>query len=279
MASDDNNPMSTVNDFSTLSLQSNPDVNPSGFHNNIVAPTLDFNPSAPPPAITQSPSPVSNQTSNLGTNVGTFGTTGQSGISPPTAEQNAEILKQQIADNKVATDKAKANSDKKKRISDAFANAGKAFGDMKEQAPIVTQAPALFHPVALPQMQYHPTPQFQPQIIQPYVGQQMVSDETKKTNIDNEDNNLRSLLDTIKPYSWDYKEPEKHGVGRFTGVMAQDLQKSEIGKQIVLPQSDGTLAVDTKRMASTAIAASALMYKEQKQLRSLINKLNEKLKK
>jgi hypothetical protein len=89
---------------------------------------------------------------------------------------------------------------------------------------------------------------------------------------------MDELMSNIEPYSWDYKDP-KNGQGRYTGVMAQDLQKSEIGRQMVNQAQDGTLMVDVKRMAATAIAASALTYKENQQLKKLINNLNTKFKK
>ena len=94
-----------------------------------------------------------------------------------------------------------------------------------------------------------------PQQVQPF--QFVQSDEQSKTKIDDKPP-IRQFLEAVKGYSWDYKDP-KHGAGRYTGVMAQDLQKSEIGREVVSEGPDG-LMVDTRRL--TPVNTAALAYHE-----------------
>lgn len=87
----------------------------------------------------------------------------------------------------------------------------------------------------------------------------MTSDRRLKKDIASADATIDDLLDKLKPYTYRYKD-EKHGEGPRPGIMAQDLNRSEAGKQIVRRDAEG-LKVDINAAISTALAASARLNK------------------
>lgn len=92
----------------------------------------------------------------------------------------------------------------------------------------------------------------------------MASDENAKENIKPADNvaaAVAELMKHIKPSEYEYKD-EKHGAGKKVGVMAQDLEKSKIGKTMVDESPDGTKMVDTNKAIGALLAASAEMHKK-----------------
>lgn len=79
------------------------------------------------------------------------------------------------------------------------------------------------------------------------------SDRRVKMNI----KKVRSMADELRKtagHSWDYKSPEKHGKGRYTGPMAQDLEKSEAFRSAV-KEVNGVKMVDATRLTMTHHAA------------------------
>lgn len=87
------------------------------------------------------------------------------------------------------------------------------------------------------------------------VGAAMMSDERLKTNVSDADREIDDMLDKLKPKSWDYKD-QKHGAGRWTGVMAQDAESSEAGRRFVREEVDGK-ALDINKTLSATLAATA----------------------
>lgn len=82
------------------------------------------------------------------------------------------------------------------------------------------------------------------------------SDIRVKENIkpaSTESGDLKELLDNITPAEYDYKD-EVGGAPNQIGVMAQDLEKSKVGKQYVTEAPDGTKMVDYGRMAPMFLA-------------------------
>ena len=95
------------------------------------------------------------------------------------------------------------------------------------------------------------------------VGQMaMMSDERVKRDIKPADDKAEALLDSLKAYSYDYKDP-KHGKGRQLGVMAQDLERTL--PQAVMDTPEGK-AVDGGKLAGALAAASASMHARLKKL-------------
>lgn len=84
----------------------------------------------------------------------------------------------------------------------------------------------------------------------------MSSDERVKTNIEPISKaDLQELKRTIKPYAYEYLDG-KHGDGKFVGVMAQDLEKSKLGRQLVF-EIDGVKSIDIKKAISLLLALTA----------------------
>lgn len=85
----------------------------------------------------------------------------------------------------------------------------------------------------------------------------MFCDENLKTNVEvlsNED--INEMKSHLTPYKFKYKE-EKFGDGDWIGVMAQDLQKSKIGRLIVTEDADGNLMIDLKKAVCLLLAMEA----------------------
>lgn len=85
----------------------------------------------------------------------------------------------------------------------------------------------------------------------------LASDERLKINIKPIDpNDLLELKKTIKPYKWNYIN-ESDGKGDWFGVMAQDLEKSKIGKTLIAEDEHGYKKIDLKKLASLFLALIA----------------------
>lgn len=55
-------------------------------------------------------------------------------------------------------------------------------------------------------------------------------------------------------YSYEYKDPQKHGEGRYVGPMAQDLESTPVGATVVQDTPDGK-QIDTSRLSLVNTAA------------------------
>lgn len=85
----------------------------------------------------------------------------------------------------------------------------------------------------------------------------MFSDERLKTDIEpisNED--LQEIKDKVRAYKFKYKD-EKHGVGDFVGVMAQELETTKLGKDLVGYDSEGLRFINTHKLMSLLLATLA----------------------
>ena len=80
------------------------------------------------------------------------------------------------------------------------------------------------------------------------------SDERVKHDIDAASNEMDAFVKELQPYSFKYDfEPE---VQRY-GVMAQDLEKSKVGKSLVKENQYGVKMVDTNQAVGVILAALA----------------------
>lgn len=82
-----------------------------------------------------------------------------------------------------------------------------------------------------------------------------------------------------KPWSYEYKNPERHGQGTHFGPMAQELAQTPVGRSTLTQTPDGRLAVDTGRLALVNTAALAAKQKEDDALRRELDQVKAKLKK
>lgn len=110
------------------------------------------------------------------------------------------------------------------------------------------------------------------------------SDVNCKKDINPGKEKLDEMYDKLNAYQYKYKNPEKHGEGEQLGIMAQDLEQSELGKQFVVEdQGDneelgmGTKMIDYGSMAPTIVAAQAEMKKENKDMKSRVEQLENML--
>lgn len=79
----------------------------------------------------------------------------------------------------------------------------------------------------------------------------LMSDANAKINI--EDFSSDEFLGKLKPYKYDYKN-EENGKGKQAGVMAQDLEKTEVGKQAVINTPKGKM-VDYGKLGPTMLSS------------------------
>lgn len=83
------------------------------------------------------------------------------------------------------------------------------------------------------------------------------SDERLKTNIQpiaKED--IEELRRVLKPYAYNYID-DVFGEGDWVGVMAQDLEKSKLGRTAIIEDEDGHKMIDMRKVGSLFLAAIA----------------------
>ncbi len=66
------------------------------------------------------------------------------------------------------------------------------------------------------------------------------------------------FLDALKPYYYEYKNPERFGQGSRMGIMAQDLEKTKLGKDLVIDTPEGKL-VDIGKGLGVALASLSVL--------------------
>lgn len=85
-----------------------------------------------------------------------------------------------------------------------------------------------------------------------------MSDKKEKKDTASGDGDVKNFLDALKAYSYEYKEPEKFGEGKQISVMAQDLEKTPVGKQLVIETPEGK-AVDYGKANGVMLASQAML--------------------
>ncbi len=92
------------------------------------------------------------------------------------------------------------------------------------------------------------------------------SDERAKKDIKPMDDKMAEFLDTLHAMQYKYKEPEKHGAGKRIGVMAQDVEKSDAGSEMVHDDEEGTKQIDARNNIGTLLAAMGSIHQRLKKL-------------
>lgn len=94
-----------------------------------------------------------------------------------------------------------------------------------------------------------------------------MSDERVKTNIGSGAKSLDQFLSSINAHEYEYKEPGKplRGEGKFVSPMAQELERTELGKSMVKDTPDGKV-VDYGKGLGMYLAALADQHKRIKKL-------------
>lgn len=84
------------------------------------------------------------------------------------------------------------------------------------------------------------------------------SDERLKTNIKPvPKEELDQLREELKAFYYEYKETLHGDPGRYIGIMAQDLEKTKLGKEIVIENAKGEKMIDLARVHSLFLATMA----------------------
>lgn len=96
------------------------------------------------------------------------------------------------------------------------------------------------------------------------------SDENLKHNIKTSDKEISSFLEAIKSHSYDYKD-KKWGDGRYISPMAQELEKSSIGRSMVIDTPEGKI-VDYARGSGTYLAAASMLNRRLKEIEKRLAK-------
>lgn len=85
-----------------------------------------------------------------------------------------------------------------------------------------------------------------------FKGISKISDERAKENVKDANDDIEEFLGSIEPKSFDYKK--KYGDKGYTGFMAQDIERSRTGRQMVAEGKDGLKRFDTGRALMAAMA-------------------------
>lgn len=85
-----------------------------------------------------------------------------------------------------------------------------------------------------------------------------MSDERLKTEISDAHDDIDEMLEALRPKRYRYKD-EKHGAGSRVGIMAQDMERSRAGRDVVRELPDGK-ALDINAALSAALASSARLH-------------------
>jgi len=98
------------------------------------------------------------------------------------------------------------------------------------------------------------------------IGAMFMSDRNLKTEIRAADRDVDEMLGALRPYSYRYRD-EKHGAGARIGIMAQDLERSSRGRELVRETPEGK-GVDLNRAVSAALASAARLHERVSTLES-----------
>ena len=89
------------------------------------------------------------------------------------------------------------------------------------------------------------------------------SDKRAKKNIKSGDKASEDMMDSLAAALFEYKNKAKDGAGEKLGVMAQDLEKSKLGKKIVRSTNEGKM-LDFNNGLAAALANQANLHKRLK---------------
>lgn len=102
------------------------------------------------------------------------------------------------------------------------------------------------------------------------------SDRNLKTDIEpaRSDPAVQEFLDALSSSTYRYKNPE-YGEGRYLGPMAQDLEKTKLGKDMVMDTPEGKM-VDYGRGAPTYLGVAGLLNDRMDDLESRLHSFLDK---
>jgi hypothetical protein len=101
------------------------------------------------------------------------------------------------------------------------------------------------------------------------------SDERMKKDIKPGDEKLKSFYDSLDAHAYKYKHPDTAGAGHgeHVSVMAQELEKSELGKGQVFETENGVKNVNyDPKMIGTMLAGQAMFHKRLMKIEDALSK-------
>lgn len=106
------------------------------------------------------------------------------------------------------------------------------------------------------------------------ISDKRLKDDITKPSSDKLQGEIRDMIDKLKPAQYTYSEDPMDEM--HTGIMAQDLERSELGQEFVEEDLDGTKMVDYEKMAPTQLAATADLQDRVSNLEQLLTMLNKR---
>src|ERR1700690_1012078 len=97
------------------------------------------------------------------------------------------------------------------------------------------------------------------------------SDEENKTDVSDDPGGVTNMLDKLQAHQYRYKNPAAPGAGpgTFVSPMAQELEKTQLGKSFVKDTTQGKM-VDYGHMAGTMLAGEAMLHERVSKLEQLL---------
>lgn len=92
------------------------------------------------------------------------------------------------------------------------------------------------------------------------VGAAVASDRKLKKNVGDGDDDVKAFLDDLVAHTFEYKNKSQYGGGQRVGIMAQDAEKSGMGRGFVMNTPDGKM-LDSARAVGAALAGLANVNK------------------
>lgn len=100
------------------------------------------------------------------------------------------------------------------------------------------------------------------------------SDKNMKKNIEEPSKDkMQKFLDALKAYEYEYKEPDMPGAGegKFISPMAQDMEKSELGKGMVIDTPEGK-RVDYARAGGLMLGVASMLNERMDDLEAALKR-------
>jgi hypothetical protein len=91
------------------------------------------------------------------------------------------------------------------------------------------------------------------------------SDERLKTDIDDAYDDVDEMLDNLVAKRYRYQNEARDGIGPRVGIMAQDMERSRMGRDVVFEHPDGK-ALDVNKALSAALASAARLNERVRKL-------------
>lgn len=95
-------------------------------------------------------------------------------------------------------------------------------------------------------------------------GAAAMSDENTKTNTKNGEASLKAFVSQLGTHKYNYKD-QKHGEGAHISPMAQEIEKSEIGKSLIVETPEGK-AVNYAKAGGVMLATAAMLNKRMEEI-------------